>query len=346
MITRLLRLFYFSCWSLDNLPVSQSLKPQTQPQSQSKLRSNKIYIITSAEPSPRGEVRNVESCWDRGFDNIGSLETVVDECVSINWERAESLDSILERGEQANALNEVVEDSLNEVITVLEADEEEQPDSVPTIFENSPVFSEAPIASSLLSTPTTIASRSFSSEVLEFSPTLRRPSLPPHSRRNWHLNRNVVLHEKRKNDFHRLKNNNLTHKRIITMVKEYLADELKEFCKRLAQRDRDNQAFFQVLARILYDENLNQFWDKISFPIGFEGMQTIIFDLEKGQKDQEKLLQICFDHVLFTRSLRSERLRGLQERAKNFVINHNESPKVDRLALAISGLPLENHLEL
>jgi hypothetical protein len=160
-------------------------------------------------------------------------------------------------------------------------------------------------------------------------------------RRRIQMNLDELLHDTRNTHLRMIRGNPWSRKEMILSAKDFLDEELNDFSERLSTCPRDHLKFFQLMADLIYKEELNAHWDQIPFPINLEGMQAVIFEVEKPAEQEEVLLQLCFEYVLFGRTLRSDQRRRLQRRAKAFVATRYDAPKLVRLAAGLSGLSIQ-----
>ena len=284
---------------------------------------------------------------DESIETVESVESIEQSIQSIT----QSIDPIEPSIEPTGSFDTLIDDSTpdHQILFFDSNLESESADSrVPQITLSPSLASSPPLIASRNRASTSswdeVNSSGFSpidSALLAtrmFSPVPRMPTFMQY-RRRIHLNRNELLRNTRSTHLQLIRSNQMSMKDRIVIVKGFFGDELKAFKERLAGCERDLIKFYRLMADLIYDEGLNEFWNyRLVLPINFEGMQTIIFELEKRQDQQETLLQICFEHALFVKNYRSDRLRKLQAQAKAFAANNAQSPKLIRLAFGLAGL--------
>lgn len=150
-----------------------------------------------------------------------------------------------------------------------------------------------------------------------------------------------MLHDSRESVLRVMKSDGMSLAEVIQALKGLLAEELKDFRSQLDRIGRDSLVFYRLMAKLVYDPQRDAFWRTVKFPIGLEEMQMVLFDCEMDSETRQRLLQLCFEYVLFGRSVRSDGLRRLKKRAVAFAQTRRSEPKLIRLALGLAGESLE-----
>lgn len=153
------------------------------------------------------------------------------------------------------------------------------------------------------------------------------------------LNRNAQLQNERR-QLTNLATKGLLHASLKrSKIGQFFGSELKLFRERLQNHPRDSEDFYELMGKLLFDDpELDRVWMSTSLPIGYKTMQRIIFDMPKGDEDQERLMRICADNELFDGRIRGDARRDLQRKARAFIEQHMDAPKLMTFAMRLAGL--------